>query len=100
MTKVLFLLEEKEIPFAFFPDLVCDHKGNLISYSHIGQHSACSRHYAMECEEAKHYQYCDLLKELISVGYKNLFVMNIEAIGWDMDWGLDAEPYDLRPLNN
>lgn len=34
-------------------------------------------------------------------GYKELtrITFELRAIGWDMDWGLDADPYDLKPLN-
>ncbi len=34
-------------------------------------------------------------------GYKELtrITFALRAIGWDMDWGLDADPYDLKPLN-
>lgn len=27
-------------------------------------------------------------------------VENLEKVGWTCDFGLDAEPYDLKPINN
>jgi len=81
MTKVIFLINKREEElFAYFPELIADNNGNKTSYAHIGQHSACSEEYAKECIEAKHYQYHGLLTELVSVGYKDLKVMNTEPI--------------------
>jgi hypothetical protein len=33
-------------------------------------------------------------------GYKELtrITFALREIGWDMDWGLDADPYDLKPI--
>jgi hypothetical protein len=81
MTKVAFLINkgEQEL-FAYFPELVADNNGNKTSYTHVGQHSACSDSYARESMAAKHYQYYELLLELVSIGYKDLIVMNNELI--------------------
>jgi len=81
MTRVIFLINEKEDElFAYFPNLKADNEGNYTSYAHVGQHSACSLAYRDECIEAKHYQYHGLLTELVSVGYKDLKVLNSEPI--------------------
>lgn len=73
---VIFLIEkdsENDV-FAYFPQ-------QKECYAHIGQHSKCSEEYAMECKKAKHYQYYELLIELVSqVGYRNLNVLNGELI--------------------
>jgi hypothetical protein len=86
MTKVIFLIEkdsDNEV-FAFFNEEMHNwiglNKPNFYSYSHIGQHSSCSVEYANECKEAEYYQYQDLLKELISIGYKDLQVLNSQEI--------------------
>lgn len=85
-TKVLFLIEKHhgDYPcnvFAFFPELLgTNEKGMCLSYSHIGQHSACHPDYAKECEEAKTNDYLDLLRELIGQGYDNLQIMNKQTI--------------------
>jgi hypothetical protein len=84
---VKFLIEKTEGElecnvFAFFPDLKHDNSEPKLftSYAHVGQHSACHLGYANECKEADFAEYQDLLKELISVGYKNLNVLNSKKI--------------------
>lgn len=77
-TKVKFLVNETDKiqdVFAFFPEEV--HNGELkTSYSHIGQHSACSEEYANESRDATPEERKDLQNELEnSVGY-NLEVLN------------------------
>ena len=77
MTKVRFLIE-KDVPFvfAYFPELNHDLEGiHQVSYSHIGQHSACSHVYANECKRALPAQYMPLLNELQSIGYDRLHVL-------------------------
>jgi hypothetical protein len=77
MTKVQFLIE-KDVPFvfAYFPETDFDIDGIYkSSYSHIGQHSACSHVYANECQRALPSQYRDLLAELQSIGYTKLHVL-------------------------
>ena len=79
MTKVKFLLEKVGGGvFAYFPELKFDSSGNMTSYSHIGQHSACHPDYANSCKEANESQYKDLLKELEGQGYDDLIVINIK----------------------
>ena len=80
-TKVLFLIErDSEDVFAYFPEL--EHNGNelRVSYSHIGQHSACHVDYARECKEATTNEYLRLLNELIGQGYNDLLIMNSQEI--------------------
>jgi hypothetical protein len=80
MTLVKFLHEkDREGIFAYFPLEIFDSKGNPACYAHIGQHSACSAEYASECKEADYYEYQDLLKELVSIGYKDLVIHNTQA---------------------
>jgi hypothetical protein len=70
--------------FAYFPNEISstgpDYKGKVISfktsYAHVGQHSACHPDYAAECKEANFAEYSDLLKELVSIGYKKLNILN------------------------
>ena len=74
-TKVIFLFNESnEDLFAFFLDQKEGETTNL-SYSHIGQHSACSIEYAIESRPATKDEYSPLLKELNVIGY-NLKVTN------------------------
>lgn len=81
MTKVKFLLEKVGGGvFAYFPELKADTSGNMTSYSHIGQHSACHPDYADSCKEAAYYQYSNLLVELVRIGYKDLQVTNSQLI--------------------
>jgi hypothetical protein len=83
--KVLFLLETcidtkatGEV-FAYFPDEV--HNGSFkTAYAHTGQHSPCHPEYAAECKEANYNEYQYLLKELLSIGYKNLQIQNKQKI--------------------
>lgn len=88
--KVLFLIDKPEfqdidennqspVVFAYFPDMHHNEKLRT-SYAHVGQHSPCHPEYAAECEEAEYYQYQDLLKELLSIGYKNLQIQNKQKI--------------------
>ena len=87
MTQVIFLIEKDgEGTFAFFPEM--RNYGNthpdfdtvFISYSHIGQHSACHVDYAKECKEANYNEYSDLLRELIWQGHKDLQILNKQQI--------------------
>lgn len=76
MTKVIFYKErDGEGVFAYFPEMV--HNDEIMScYAHIGQHSACHPDYAKQCKEANYNEYLDLLKELIQIGYNDLFILN------------------------
>lgn len=72
-TSVLFLIEkdsEDEV-FAYFPDDQYNEEPTLkMSYSHLGQHSACHCDYADECTKASPDQYIYLLNELEGIGYE------------------------------
>ncbi len=63
--------------FAVFPAEPFDLKGNVTSYSHAGQHSACSLEYVRECTNARWDEYQDLKKELESLGYNLLDVQEL-----------------------
>ena len=68
-TKVVFYKEKDNEVFAIFPELF-GHNANLVTgYSHIGQHSAYSKDYYKDLEEASWEEYKDLYEELTSVGY-------------------------------
>lgn len=82
-TKVQFLVHPENITFpgdpgdlfAYFPEEPADRNGNMTSYSHIGQHSACSPDYAAESRPATPEEYAALKAELESIGY-NLQVID------------------------
>lgn len=84
-TDVLFLIEKgsKTEVFAYFPNEVHNSftspAGQTItsymSYSHVGQHTACNVAYTSQCKKAKQSQYKDLKEELESIGY-DLNVLN------------------------
>lgn len=81
-TKVLFLNDEDyENVFAYFPEEQYhnvdhpDYDNIMTCYDHIGQHSACSKGYAKDCEKATKEQYINLYDELILIGY-DLEVLN------------------------
>lgn len=80
--KVLFLHNpETDDTFALFPDTVADKDGNPVSYSIIGQHSACSLEYVKKCNEATMSQAIKLYNELNTlIGY-NLEVVNADEVG-------------------
>lgn len=73
-TPVRFYLDQGEEPqvFAFFPD-------TKESYSHIGQHSACSIDYVKGCRPATLIEYEPLKKELESIGY-NLNILTLPIV--------------------
>lgn len=98
MEKVIFLKEKDGTDiFAFFPDLVADRKGNLTSYAHIGQHSACSIDYAKQCKVAEHYK--ELAAELTSIGYEldilnnKLFEYHRNPTPFEIKFGFGATHY-------
>lgn len=83
MTKVKFYKDKDGDIFAYFPEIPgTNEPGVFTCYSHVGQHSACRESYAMECEEALFSSpengYCELLRELISIGYNDLQIMNTQ----------------------
>lgn len=65
--------DEPEQVFAFFPHDEWSRNGREVfytSYSHIGQHSGCSKAYVKECQKATPEQYAALKKELEGIGYE------------------------------
>jgi hypothetical protein len=87
MTEVYFLWEKpvkgvKASVFAYFPTIQHNSKLNTC-YAHIGQHSACDRDYANSCKQANFNEYYrDLLPELISIGYRDLRILNGETFSY------------------
>ena len=77
MTKVIFRKHKKggEV-IAFFPTITVNY-GNIMSYSHIGQHSeAAYLFYLHDTVKAKSAEYKTLLNELENIaGYNDLRVM-------------------------
>jgi len=76
MIEVIFFKENDGEVFAYFPNLKADDRGNNTCYSHIGQHSACSKEYLIGREMATLNEYFPLLEELKQQGYTNLEVLN------------------------
>jgi len=76
-TKVKFLFNEREKDlYAFFPEEDFDVEGKYkMSYSHIGQHTACDPKYTKQSRQATKEEYTPLLEELKSIGY-NLEILN------------------------
>ena len=88
-TKVQFLVNENygEFPdiFAFFPEEYYNREAGetmKISYSHIGQHSACCDDYANESREATEEEYKPLYDELTKFfdGYTCIAGYDLEII--------------------
>jgi hypothetical protein len=56
--------------FALFPHNVADHKGNVLTYQHVGQHSSGEYSHCLKTSRpAAESEYKDLKKELESIGY-------------------------------
>jgi hypothetical protein len=81
ITEVKFLVTESKEILAYFPKEHYHYEGHkdyneiFTSYAHVGQHSACSKYYIAQCQEARPKEYTDLLRELEGLGY-NLKVLN------------------------
>jgi hypothetical protein len=60
--QVKFIVFKGEIT-ALFPKVKADPQGNILSYAHIGQHSAASPSLT-RCKRATPAEYADLLTEL------------------------------------
>lgn len=76
-TRVKFLVHQTNGElYAFFPQLKAEFNGyrhdNRLSYSHVGQHSACNIEYVKESRLATEAEYKDLKKELEGQGYELL----------------------------
>lgn len=74
-TSVTFYIDKDKSVFAYFQNEVFDLKGNNMSYSHIGQHSACSPSYVKYLKKATQKHYAKLANELTAIGY-NLDITN------------------------
>lgn len=66
---------EYENVLAVFPEEIANSCGNVMSYSTVGQHSACSKEYVRELKKATAEQYAPLLQELKGEGYNDLTVL-------------------------
>ena len=81
VTEVKFYIAESKEILAFFPKEHFYHKDHpqynevFTSYVHVGQHSACSKYYIAQCQEARPKEFAELQKELEGLGY-NLKVLN------------------------
>jgi hypothetical protein len=69
MTSIIFKKEGTEV-CAVMPYEIADRQGNVTSYAHVGQHSACSLDYVNKLKNAKEEEYATLKSELESAGYK------------------------------
>jgi hypothetical protein len=85
-TRVVFLWDQdtegyQAEVFAFFPDQEYFHYPSTtkVSYSHVGQHSACVVEYAQDCKEATPREYSSLKVELQGLGY-NLLVVTLHSV--------------------
>ena len=76
MAEVIFFKENEGEVFAYFPNITADNRGNKTCYSHIGQHSACSKEYLIGRELATTEEYTPLLEELRQQGYTQLDILN------------------------
>ncbi len=76
MTKVILRKFPEGDTIALFPDEVADHHGNIMSYQRIGQHGAASPDLVYELEPCTKSEASKLLKELESIGYDDLEVLN------------------------
>jgi len=69
ITEVIFRKDKNGV-FALFPHCVDTLDGNVMSYQHIGQHSAAEyNHCITKSVPASPEEYESLLAELISIGY-------------------------------
>ena len=75
ITDVVFRVDVDGV-FAMFPHECCDHKGNVTTYQHIGQHSGANYKYCIgNSRKATEKEYQDLLTEMKGLGY-NLKVIS------------------------
>jgi len=73
-TDIVFRVDKskdfKGTVFALFPHEVSDHKGNVLSYQHVGQHSGADYNGCIASSRpATADEYADLKKEMESIGY-------------------------------
>ena len=74
ITEVIFRVDTtkdwKGTIFAILPHEVCDNKGNVTTYQHIGQHSGgCYQTMVKQSRLATESEYANLKKEMESLGY-------------------------------
>ena len=67
--KVIFRKTKEGEIIAFLPE-VLSYQGNIMSYSHIGQHGEASLQYYYETEKASPNEYAELFAELTEI-YSN-----------------------------
>lgn len=91
---------------ALFPDIQADHKGNIQSYMHMGQHGPASPNLLHELPEAKLAEWLPLYRELVQIGYK-LKVLNSQPIEYhrqptqgEIRFGHGATHYALFPIGD
>ena len=84
---------------ALFPDIAADHKGNIQSYMHYGQHGAASPALIRELKKPTAKQITPLKAELRSIGYR----INpsegkmVKATVWSYDvWGNAHDGYEVN----
>ncbi len=68
-TNMVFRVFPEGDVIAIFIDEIADHKNNLMSYQHVGQHGACSPELIDELRPATLEEADDLKAELLSLGY-------------------------------
>lgn len=68
-TDMVFRIDKSGV-FALFPHEVCDNKGHVTTYQHVGQHSGANYTYCIQqSKKATPEQYKALFDELTSIGY-------------------------------
>ena len=79
--KVAFVILDNEV-IALFPEEPCTRSPReILSYMHVGQHSAASEHLLFECRPATESEYESLLKEVRDVYYlENITVLNVKRL--------------------
>jgi hypothetical protein len=78
---------------ALMPHEVNDHKGNVVSYMHVGQHSGADyNHVIAKTKLATPFEFADLLRELEGHGYNvhivskrnyKKYIANYKTVVWD-----------------
>jgi hypothetical protein len=81
ITEVIFRVDKDGDVYALFPHEVCDYKGNVTSYQHIGQHSEADyNHCIRTSKNATPTEALPLYQELVGIGY-NLEVVKRRRYG-------------------
>jgi hypothetical protein len=60
---------------AVFPYEIATMEGDMLCYSHVGQHACCSKDWLKHTVLATPKEYYDLFRELISIGYDDLKII-------------------------